>query len=290
MKKVLLFLCLLFSLGLSAMAETYVVERGDNLDSIAQKFGITRAQIIELNPDAGQFIYVGMELTLPEGATLNSSANTSATNATSNQAVQAYQSQNVQYSETADDSSDKKWGAFLQMGLGFIKNESESDHTIHTNSSLDVTSLAITINGFYNFYQGAKVFLGVGYRNTRSYAWASQIGSWSDVEQNDHFLTVPLGLGYSFGSFSKVGITPIANFDFNIGLKSKLKSSTMGESVETPKLKAPKTCVDFQLGAHIHLWDFGIFAGYHFPVNKHQKAYFGEDGYFEVGISGWVNL
>ncbi|MCC8112790.1 MAG: LysM peptidoglycan-binding domain-containing protein [Bacteroidales bacterium] len=292
MRKSIFLLFLLLAIGLSAMAETYIVDRGDTLDSIAQKFGITRTQIVELNPDAGQFIYVGMELTLPDGAHAVTPTQSSSSQGASTQVAStpSYQNQSPQYSESSDDSSDQKWGAFLQFGLGFISHESEHDRTTYTSARLDVTSFTATINGFYNFYQGAKVILGVGYRSTRTYMSATQIGSWGDAEQNDHFLTVPLGLGYTIGSISKLGITPIANFDFNIGLKSTRKNSQNGESVETPKLKAPKTCVDFQLGAHIHLWGFGIFGGYHFPVNKYQKAYFGEDGYFEVGMSCWFNL
>ncbi len=46
--------------------KTHIVERGETLASIAQKFGVTQAKIIELNPATAQFVYVGMELKIPQ--------------------------------------------------------------------------------------------------------------------------------------------------------------------------------------------------------------------------------
>lgn len=43
----------------------HVIDRGETLQSIAQRYGTTVEKIIELNPDAAQFVYVGMELTVP---------------------------------------------------------------------------------------------------------------------------------------------------------------------------------------------------------------------------------
>lgn len=44
----------------------HVIERGETLESIAARYGVTTEEIIKLNPDAAQFVYVGMELNLPE--------------------------------------------------------------------------------------------------------------------------------------------------------------------------------------------------------------------------------
>lgn len=43
----------------------HVVERGETLASIAKHYSVTEEEIIKLNPDAAQFVYVGMELTIP---------------------------------------------------------------------------------------------------------------------------------------------------------------------------------------------------------------------------------
>lgn len=56
------------ALSIASMdAETkHILERGESLESIAKKYGVTTQQIIELNPEAASFTYIGMELTIPE--------------------------------------------------------------------------------------------------------------------------------------------------------------------------------------------------------------------------------
>lgn len=68
-KKIITFICMMF-VGMSlVVAQTnttkHTVERGETLASIAKRYATTEAKIIELNPDAAQFVYVGMELTIP---------------------------------------------------------------------------------------------------------------------------------------------------------------------------------------------------------------------------------
>lgn len=59
----------------SAQSKTVIhtVERGETLASIAKRYGTTYNKIIELNPDASQFIYVGMELTIPVSPSVTNS-------------------------------------------------------------------------------------------------------------------------------------------------------------------------------------------------------------------------
>lgn len=79
MGKVILtmILALTFSL-VNAQTSTVkcTVERGETIESIAQKHGTTVEKLKELNPEAAQFIYVGMELMVPDvNSTLSSDTN-----------------------------------------------------------------------------------------------------------------------------------------------------------------------------------------------------------------------
>lgn len=58
---------LLICCGLSFAQDTvkHTVDKGETLSSIAKLYGVTESKIIKLNPDAAQFIYVGMELIIP---------------------------------------------------------------------------------------------------------------------------------------------------------------------------------------------------------------------------------
>ena len=61
-------LIMLINISIS-MAQTstikHIVDKGETLESIAKKYGTTQEKIIEMNPEAGQFVYVGMELFIP---------------------------------------------------------------------------------------------------------------------------------------------------------------------------------------------------------------------------------
>lgn len=76
----------------SAAAQTndtvkHVVDRGETLASIAKRYSVTEAKIIELNPDAAQFVYVGMELVIPVVVVKEKRENTSAASVVSNGAA-----------------------------------------------------------------------------------------------------------------------------------------------------------------------------------------------------------
>ena len=60
------FITLCAATAVAQTARKHVIERGETLESIATRYGVTTEEIIKLNPDAAQFVYVGMELTLPE--------------------------------------------------------------------------------------------------------------------------------------------------------------------------------------------------------------------------------
>lgn len=53
------------AMAVAQEARTHVVQRGETLESIAESYGVTADDIIRLNSDAAQFVYVGMELRLP---------------------------------------------------------------------------------------------------------------------------------------------------------------------------------------------------------------------------------
>lgn len=68
-KRLLSAICMMAFCICLAVAQTntikHTVDRGETLASIAKRYAITEAKLIELNPDAAQFVYVGMELIIP---------------------------------------------------------------------------------------------------------------------------------------------------------------------------------------------------------------------------------
>lgn len=102
-----------------AVAQTntikHTVERGETLASIAKRYATTEAELIELNPDASQFVYVGMELIIP---------NAQKQEQTSEKLTYTYSSNTVNHysKETLLQTRDKEYNAsdFGFYGLSYL--------------------------------------------------------------------------------------------------------------------------------------------------------------------------
>lgn len=71
MKKTILCIILLAANILVSLAQTmqkHTVQRGETLESVAQKYGVTVAAMKEANPDIGNYFYVGMVLNVPQAS------------------------------------------------------------------------------------------------------------------------------------------------------------------------------------------------------------------------------
>lgn len=66
-KNILIFIAIVLFSGASfAQTRKHTVQRGETLETIANRYETSVAEITELNPDASRFIYVGMELIIPD--------------------------------------------------------------------------------------------------------------------------------------------------------------------------------------------------------------------------------
>jgi hypothetical protein len=107
-------LCVCFAVA-QTNTITHVVDRGETLASIAKRYSTTEAKIIELNPDAAQFVYVGMELTIPTSASQvsnNSVAPNSSQSNTSYNSFAQSDADNTDILETSDFETERKNGAY----------------------------------------------------------------------------------------------------------------------------------------------------------------------------------
>lgn len=101
----------------------HIVDRGETLASIAKRYATTEAKIIELNPEAAQFIYVGMELTIPM-ATIpaNTTPAASAISSGYNQTTSEYIGQFYDSTATQSQSSDPSDNYQSQWGIDYVAN------------------------------------------------------------------------------------------------------------------------------------------------------------------------
>jgi len=111
-----------------AQAQTtkHIVERGETLETIAQKYGVTKDDIVKLNPDAAQFVYVGMELTVPQ-KTRERRENANQVGTTYERtAPTTYTSMGTSYSEKIDASE------FSHYGIGYRASFEDAGHGAYT--------------------------------------------------------------------------------------------------------------------------------------------------------------
>lgn len=280
-----LIMCLLAvvmsSVSLFAQVTTvkHVVVRGETLEDIAKSYNVTKEEIISLNPSAAQFVYVGMELTIPKkeiaGATNTVPSQQNETVPASAQPESATGSTNDSYS-SSDMDYDLKWGPIIEIGYGFIKGS-------------DNFTYEATIGANYNITQDAYVGARIGYNSANYFTSVSEIGAYLNATTTVHILRIPLEVGYKFlDSNRKIGTVPFASLGFNIGLSGKRKYKSNIVDMKDDKLKVGgKVGIDGILGARIYLWELTLSGGYHFPFNDEQKKWFGKDAYPMISI-GWM--
>ena len=259
-------------------AQKHVVERGETLESIAVRYGVTTEDILKLNPDAAQFVYVGMELALPAKSAATAASDTAQTArpATAAPTVTEVTDENgrKRYVATAEGEQKEnkadlvrfgKFGIGFEIGYGFLDNGGGS-------GSAFAYSVTAGANYYFTdaFYAGARI----GYNSSNL--------TVQGLESTAHILMIPIEAGYAFATKNQLlAVAPFAGFDFNIGLTGKTKIKNGGDyDMEI----GGKVGVAFDLGLRVRLWGWNLSGSYHIPLNDRQKGYFGEDGYFKVSL------
>ncbi len=249
---------IIMSFGIMANAQStksHIVDRGETLESIAQKYNVSTEQILQLNPDAKQFIYVGMKLEIPVAQLQQLSQ--------SNIETEVVPVNNTSSSNNSDSRA-KRFFFADEVGYGFLqKGEGSSAFALHFSIGADYF-----INN--NLYAGAKV----------GYSIASYIATKSETSY--HFISVPLEIGYALSTKNnKLSLAPYGGLNFNICVAGK--SEYDGEKQDIKGVKG-KLCMDAIFGVRVNIYSFFIGGAYHFPINKEQKGMFGKDSYPTISI------
>lgn len=207
-----------------ALAQTstikHTVDRGETLQSIAKRYATTEAKIIEFNPDAAQFVYVGMELTIPV-VNVNDAAkkdnqkimhNNFVTQDTSNRVKTNSALNNTDFSENGHTKFEKELYAGVSMNNFTGDYDENSDIKIGFNAG--ITARYYLVKDL--FIEGS---LGIATKGYKSRVMSSSGLYWDDEGPNydgsistvftTYNLDLPILLGYKLS----------VNDDFNIKLK-----------------------------------------------------------------------
>ena len=242
----------------------HIVERGETLESIAKSYNTSKDEIIKLNPDAAQFIYVGMELNLP------TSKNTQEEFI---EKITYNKEEKNTYKNIENLENYNKWSFTFSIGYGFLKKPEGTKGNCYTYN--------INIGASYKLMQNFYINGRIGYNSSTYFNYMKTLSS----NTNYHFVTIPIEIGYSFlTNNQKIGIIPHAGFDFNICIKGSGKVG-VGSNKEKINLKTGgEIGIGTDLGIRLRLWEYNIGIAYVIPLNNKQKEFFGEEAYPEISI------
>lgn len=284
------FVSMLFSIVcVFAMAQnqtvTHVVQRGETIESIAEYYKVSIADINKANPNADGMVYVGMKLAIPTSSKpqiVSNNDNQGGSTYTQENNIEHHSNDNKAYQEYKYDTAkneDEKVGKFEyagELGMGFIKGARNFmyEFTFGANYRLP-----------YNLYVGARI----GY-NSANYSGQIEIeGRTIDAEQRYHLLEIPIEFGYSLKNANEtLGLIPFVGFNTNIGLSGKYKQRILGTGgkEESKKVKiGGKVGIGARAGVRVCLWGFDITGSYQIPLNDKQKEWFGKDAFPEITLA-----
>ena len=283
--KAIAIIAVLLLCASSAWAEEikkHVVERGETLSSIATKYGVSQEEIIKLNPEAKQFIYVGMELVIP--VTPAETSNKEQKPSTVKQ-VEVKQS-NV--NQTATSSTDfyndgsewedfRKWTFVGRIAYGILPKP-EGEGVSGTNHSLSF-SLGAEYNINKSLYVGARIgYSSVNINNLKHMGGAE----WQNTETSNHMITLPIEVGYKFHLVEeKVMLTPYAGLDFNFAVKSTSEQGIGSDKDKKSIDPSDRFGANGHIGVRVGLWEFDLGCTYVFSFDD---SYGEDDGFPEISL------
>lgn len=290
MKKLLLILFAACFVTLQALAFEHIVQRGETLESVAQKYGISVATLLRVNPGCQNLFYPGLKLQIPERQTqpaLQAPANQSNQGQGYQQQPvqsQAYPYQPSQINGQAPTLSEEKEEAkpgiepCFQIGFGFLPKPKGS----HDNFTYEAT---IGINYWIlDKVKGPYVGARLGYKGATYFKSQKINGYYYNGTTSLHTLSIPVEIGYALTTENKnFGVVPFVGLATNIALKGTIESGTGSHKTKTDMEEGGHFYPEFMVGAHIRICEFNITATGNLGLGKYKMS---DDFYFAIGI-GW---
>ncbi len=248
----------------------HIVTKGETLESIAQRYSTTTEAIIELNPEAAQVVYVGMELKIPVTVAKSESEPVKTQQAavvTETPATTVTSVQNGNNSATTASESFKHWDAAYQLGVGYLPKPKGIDYQLSIGA---------------NYYPIQQLYVGlrIGYNGSSQF----KSGNY-----DCHFITIPIEVGGKFKLNNGHAIMPYMGLDLNICVKATYDMKTGKDSWAKEYKKAiekdakGKLAADFRLGLKYGVGSDGfIGAAMVVPVNDNQKGFVSSKVYPEI--------
>lgn len=264
-KNILIFIAIVLFSGASfAQTRKHTVQRGETLETIANRYETSVAEITELNPDASRFIYVGMELIIPDSpaASAKSASNDKESSVDSSSAKKKEVENKISVSESSSTRNEQKnhsfsFGIMDTATYGFLPSIEEGPN------STDGYTLAFTIGPTFNFTPSFYTAVQIGWMSKNEFAWIHIPGDNRKYTTSTEHIYIPGEIGYRIAGF----LVPHAGVDINYIVKKTLTEGYYGEEQKTKVKVDNNLFFNGRVGIRLTIKGIGLGYDYIFPLN-----------------------
>lgn len=279
---VCMIMILVASIGMAQEVISHVVERGETLESIAQKYGITTSQLREANPDINDFFYVGMKLSIPQ-LTKTELQKKSQNNISDSEEsvleeripIQVDSQNNIgnTFQQSVLDSKANSWHFFFRLGPSIFRTEKSGSLSRNDSKSYSTSvGFEITLGVHYYFTDQFYLSGGLGYYSASSSTSLSSIGDSFRSETTSHNIILPIEVGVVFPISSKFGIVLQVgpSLLYTVGGKMKIGNEEMSfsEWENNTNQSIDKFSAFARVGGGIKWEGFTLMGYYGIPLTK----------------------
>ena len=285
MKRLLTGILMLLSVLLAeAQQIVHTVQRGETLESIAQKYHVTKEAIVSNNPYADDAFYVGLKLYIPESDTSEQNVITQqkpATNETNSPSLTSEAGAKMTYSTNNETSDYKKntWHLTFRLGPSFYNSEKNGGMRKeygYTSTYSQAWGYEVSIGAHYYFIENLYASAMLGYYQASSSFSLNQIGAHNSTSVVSHNVSMPIELGASLpitkniGFIIEVGPTFLYAVDGYTKIdKEKISFSKMEDDYDAD---IDRFGAFLRLGGGLNLWGFRVQGYYGIPLSKFPGA------------------
>ena len=228
-----------------AQSKTYRVKRGETIESVAQRHGVSVSALIQENPEAAYNFHVGMRLIIPSG--------------------------NYVYASTEGVTTIRNRRANYRQGKGYFASELEFQYYLIGNDNIKF-NCGLSNDYGYCYYLHHNFFMEglVGYK------WYNQW--WNKRYENAsltiHNITIPIHMGGHIDVKDIFGLRPFFGPRIDIPISSRWKWDHNSEDA------GMKTGVTLEFGLDFQFDRWGIRTKYGLGVG-YNKDY----NYISIGVT-----
>lgn len=294
---------------MTCMAQTmksHTVQRGETLESIAKKYGVTVEAIKEANPNMGGYFYVGMGLKIPEKETKVETVKTEVekvevvvptpvhdtTVSTTERIVYseapqqpvASNNDSIKGSREENVIREGTWEVAARFGW----------HALDYKEGMDVNGWGnyFTLGANYFISEQAYLKICAGYGFATKSKGNQTKGGRTRVEMHNIRIPISINLLIPMGGYRGFAIGAGPYLDYVVYGKSEYTYTELGTKIKTKTIKTKFSDID---GANSTIWgiqmqatlmfseSFGIYGEYGWGLTERYKD--NKENYWSVGIA-----